>query len=144
MGAVACFWTERDKSQIAFWRSVESKRRLVYRKPANSGSDGYIRSAWWGRRSVRAALYVPWISLRRSDRVPGDAKPRRARGSGLLYERALHHNVPHSKRHGKPTLEKYCVGSTREFSQRADRLPAARRTPGMDGRCGSVLAHGQL
>ena len=37
----------------------------------------------------------------------------------------FHHEVSHGQSNGEPVMEQHIMGATRQFSERADRLPAA-------------------
>ena len=95
-----------------------------------------------GRRGVGARVHVPRLPLRGGRRVAGRVRPGR-RDRGRDPQRHGAHRLVRdvaSARHA--AAREHRVGTPRQLPLPADRLPAARRATGLDGRHPGVRADG--
>ena len=97
-------------------------------------------------QTVHATVHVPWLPLRGTDRVDRSAAMQGQHVTALVF----HTDAPFTieaqnrQRDDQPTVEQHSLGPAVELCRRADGLPAARRAARLDGRCGGLLARGQL
>ena len=72
---------------------------------------------------------------------PGDAGSRRYPGGGRAFRPGAHRLVRMLRPADQPAAPKCRLGHARQLPGCSDRLPAARRAPGLDRRYPGVLAH---
>jgi alpha-L-rhamnosidase len=93
------------------------------------------------RGGLRAALHLPRLPLRRGHGLSGRAPTR----GGHRPRRPLGHTTYGVLRvlepDGQRAAGEHPLGSARQFPQRADRLPAARRAPRLDGGRAGLRPH---
>ena len=127
-------------------RNAQCRRLALHGQPPPGQGHRYLHPKRRRRRGdVRAALHFPRFPLCRSDRLPGRLSRRRSARHRRRFRHAAGRepaNVP--IRDLNRLYRKHRLESARQFPQRADRLPAARRAHGLDGRRAGFRPHRRL
>ena len=96
------------------------------------------------RRDAGAPLHVPWLPLRRSAGARLPAGTRRGDRHRRPHAHAAGGPFRMFQPAGQPALPQHHLGPERQLLRGADRLPAARRADGLDGRHAVLRPHGRL
>ena len=93
------------------------------------------------RRDLGAVVHVSRLPLRGGDRLQRQAGPGRRDGRRHHVRHAPDRNLYLLQPAGQPVAAQHLVGAARQLSGSADRLPAARRASGLDGRRADFRSH---
>ena len=135
------------EGDAAVRRDAEQGRHGLHHQLPGRALCRYLHAArGCGRRDVRPTVHVSGLSLCRGDGLAGRNR------AGQVGDRRHRRRVRHAA-HGddgdlvvpcQPTALEYRLGTEGQLPVGPDRLPAARRAAGLDGRCPDLRPHGHL